>query len=368
MRNFVEFGAWAEKWLFDVALPFWWQRGADHREGGFYDGLSAEGAPQGIPDRLRVQTRQLYVYSQAGELGWGGPWLAATRHAAAALDLFRRPDGFYNSRLSTRGEEIDLYDQSFVLFALAHLYAAEDGSPRAHAAAEDLVGKLKDSFRCADGAYWDRLRGAGAARKSNPLMHLLEAALAWRNLGYKGVFAALVDELCDFALTTLMKARRIGEDFGPEWTETIGCRYEPGHQFEWCYLLHQAGAGSVAAWETLYQSAARDTGPNGVPFSTDADGRVTDARQRLWAQTERLRTVVHFSTLSPSPVLVKASDVEHSMHAVKRLVDHPVPGLWYEWQDEHGSVVPGPSPATSLYHIMTAFSPLIESARRINKE
>jgi mannose/cellobiose epimerase-like protein (N-acyl-D-glucosamine 2-epimerase family) len=363
MRDLVEFGAWAEKWLFDSALPLWWKHGADHFEGGYYDSLSPVAAPQGKPDRLRVQTRQLYVYSQAGKLGWSGPWLAATRHAAATLSLFLRPDGFYGSRLSSTGGAVDLYDQSFVVFALAHLYAAEGGSPRALSAAEALVEKLRKSFRCADGAYWDRFPTDGAARKSNPLMHLLEAALAWRDLGYKGAFAALADELSEFALAKLTQVGcRVGEDFDFDWKSTADCRYEPGHQFEWCYLLHKAGAGTAGVWDGLYQIGASDTGVHGVPFSTDVEGRVTEGRYRLWAQTERLRTAVYFYSRPASPVILTSSDVGCSVSVVQRLLEHSVPGLWHEWQDEQGNVIPSACPATSLYHIMTAFSTLIEAA------
>jgi mannose/cellobiose epimerase-like protein (N-acyl-D-glucosamine 2-epimerase family) len=362
MFDLVEFGAWAEKWLFESALPLWWEQGADHHEGGYYDSLSPAAAPQGKPDRLRVQTRQLYVYSQAGKLGWDGPWLAATRHAAASLDQFQRPDGFYSSRLSSSGEAIDLYDQSFVVFALAHLYAAEGGSPRALSTAEDLVERLRKSFRCADGAYWDRFPTDAGARKSNPLMHLLEAALAWRGLGCNGAFASLADELSEFALKKLTQAgRRIGEDFDFNWKATVDGRYEPGHQFEWCYLLHKAGAGTTDVWNALYQAGASDTGAHGVPFSTDAEGRVTDGRCRLWAQTERLRTAVYFYSLPASPLILRSSDVKLPVSVVQRLLEHPVPGLWHEWRDERGNVVPGPCPATSLYHITTALSTLIEA-------
>ncbi len=33
------------RWLFDRALPLWWEVGADRAGGGFYDSLDDEGRP-----------------------------------------------------------------------------------------------------------------------------------------------------------------------------------------------------------------------------------------------------------------------------------------------------------------------------------
>ncbi len=88
------------------------------RGGGFHEKLGQDGLPIGKPVRVRVQARQTYVYARAGALGWTGPQLAvghAPRPVFHAVAL-PRPDGLFRSTLDTTDENIDLYDQAFVLF------------------------------------------------------------------------------------------------------------------------------------------------------------------------------------------------------------------------------------------------------------
>ena len=58
--------AWARDWLFSAALPLWWEKGADHACGGWYDKLDQSANPLELPKRLRVQARQTFVYAEAG--------------------------------------------------------------------------------------------------------------------------------------------------------------------------------------------------------------------------------------------------------------------------------------------------------------
>ncbi|MBC7669373.1 MAG: AGE family epimerase/isomerase, partial [Gemmatimonadaceae bacterium] len=56
----------------------------------------------------RVQTRQIFVYAQAGALGWKGPW---RKIIAAALDRLRaayqRPDGATRASIGANWAPID---------------------------------------------------------------------------------------------------------------------------------------------------------------------------------------------------------------------------------------------------------------------
>ena len=58
------------EWARNDALPLWWRVGADHRNGGFFDSMTLDGAPTTVPKRARVQARQVYVYATAGKMGW----------------------------------------------------------------------------------------------------------------------------------------------------------------------------------------------------------------------------------------------------------------------------------------------------------
>src|SRR5262249_12840736 len=69
------------RWLFDTALPLWWQQGADHVRGGFHEAISLDGRPLPLPHRARVIARQAFSYCEAGRLGWHGHWREAPRQA-----------------------------------------------------------------------------------------------------------------------------------------------------------------------------------------------------------------------------------------------------------------------------------------------
>jgi hypothetical protein len=74
-------------------------------------------------------------------------------------------------------------------------------------------------------------------------------------------------------------------------------RLEPGHQFEWFWLVKQAGAlfegsgldESLTRAFSFAQQYGVDPQTGGVCASLDETGGIKDATQRIWAQTEYLR-------------------------------------------------------------------------------
>ena len=119
-------GAYAalRKWIFRDVLPFWSTAGRDRPGFGFVEHLDLAARPADVPyKRVRVQARQIFVFSCAHTLGWPGALEAAadghdflTRHA-------RRADGAWARLLGRDGDVLDpttdLYDLAFVVFALA---------------------------------------------------------------------------------------------------------------------------------------------------------------------------------------------------------------------------------------------------------
>jgi Na/Pi-cotransporter len=296
----------AKHWLFDAALPLWWERGADHEGGGFHEKIGQDGQAIGKPVRVRVQARQTYVYARAGALGWTGPWQAAVRHGLTfMLSRYARPDGLFRSTLDSADESIDLYDQAFVLFALAHAYEAE-GRPQALLdTAQTLLRQIAAALAHDGGGYYDGLPHQPIL-KSNPLMHLLEALLAWVATGAVGNFRAAALALCELATARLIHpgTGAVGELFTAGWAP-LGAPeerlYEPGHQFEWAYLLLQAESllgikarSQAIALENFGRSFGIDAARQVALFAVNEAGEPTDRRARLWAQTERLRTSLLF--------------------------------------------------------------------------
>jgi len=368
-------GRHAKHWLFDSALPLWWERGADHKGGGFHEKLGQDGQAIGKPVRVRVQARQTYVYARAGALGWTGPWQAAMRHGLSfMLSRYPRPDGLFRSTLDTHDESIDLYDQAFVLFALAHAYEAEGRPPELRDTAQILLRQIEATLALSEGGYYDGLPHQPVL-KSNPLMHLLEALLAWVATGVEGNFRAAAVALCGLATTRLIHPgnranRAIGELFTAGWAP-LGTPqerlYEPGHQFEWAYLLLQAegllgihARSEAIALENFGRSFGIDSERQVALFAVDEAGKPTDRRARLWAQTERLRTSLLFATGMGDAAACRAA-AAGSFSGLMRFLATDVPGLWHEWQREDGGFDLAPSPASSLYHLMTGLEGLLIS-------
>ena len=364
-------GRHARHWLFESALPLWWERGADHEGGGFHEKLGQDGKPIGKPVRVRVQARQTYVYARAGALGWSGPWQAAMRHGLSfMLSRYPRPDGLFRSTLDTSDESIDLYDQAFVLFALAHAYEAE-GRPRELLdTAQALLRQIEAALALSEGGYYDGLPRQPIL-KSNPLMHLLEALLAWAAMGVEGRFRAAALALCELATARLINPANgaIGELFTAGWAPLGAPQerlYEPGHQFEWAYLLLQAegllginARSEAIALEKFGRSFGIASERQVALFAVDEAGKPTDRRARLWAQTERLRTSLLFATQGLGDAASCRDAVAGSFSGLMRFLATDMPGLWHEWQREDGAFDMAPSPASSLYHLMTGLEGLL---------
>src|SRR5439155_23429205 len=118
MSDVASEAAALKRWLFDVALPLWWQHGADRVRGGFHEAISLDGRPLPLPHRARVIARQAFSYCEAGRLGWHGPWREAQRHALDYLrNHFIAADATVVSVVYLDGNvgdpTFDLYNQAF---------------------------------------------------------------------------------------------------------------------------------------------------------------------------------------------------------------------------------------------------------------
>lgn len=348
-------------WLRTAALPLWATVGRDADSGAFREALTLRGAVFDPYRRTRVQARQTFVFASAAAAGIPGPWLAAARGGAGFLHgQARRPDGLYASRVSLAGdpsEAASLYDHAFVLLALSALSRA--GDPEAEAEALDLFRRLHD-FRHATG-----FREAGEhPYQANAQMHLLEAALAWETAGAAPAWAALSDEIADLALTRLIDPvdGALREFFDAAWRPLTGDagRIEPGHQFEWAWLLTHWGRrrgddrGEAAA-RRLFQIGRSGFDPRRdvVVNALWDDLSIRDAAARLWPQTEHLKAAL---------LLGETDAALAAANGLASFLDTPARGVWCERMSPGGRFLAEPAPATSLYHLYVAVMELGEAA------
>jgi mannose-1-phosphate guanylyltransferase/mannose-6-phosphate isomerase len=363
--NLDEARAWYRRWLHTAALPLWWTVGADHDGGGFFECLDNDGEPVRGPRRARVQTRQAYCFAMAGRLGWSGPWREAVSHGLDYfLTRYRRADGLFCTLVGDDGAVLDpeakLYDQAFALLALAAGHGAGLASADFAGEAEHLRRALQP-LRHAAGGFREN---SHEPFQANALMHLLEASLAWASAGGDAGWAELADELVDLALRKMIDPRdgAIREVFDADWAPLSvadGQRLEPGHQFEWAWLLtlhgRLRGSGPAApAAQRLYEAGLRgvDARRKVVQNALSPAGGALDPTARLWPQTEFLRAALVFDPQQAS------GDALLAANALARYLETPVAGAWSDVMLANGAMARQPSPASSLYHIVGACAEL----------
>ncbi|HYC67374.1 AGE family epimerase/isomerase [Brevundimonas sp.] len=354
-----------DRWMRFNALPLWATVGVAP-DGGFHEAIDHGGTPVGDFRRARVQARQAYVYSVAGQAGWAGPW---RRLVKDGLDRFeatnRRADGLYRTRVSAEGETLDdtasLYDQAFALlaFAAAAQAGVETGlmTARAQALRQALAGLAHP------GGGWRE--DAGHPFQANAHMHLLEACLAWEALEPDGAWRAMADAIVDLARSAFIDREGgfLREFFEADWRPASGQRgalVEPGHQFEWGWLLTRWGRARSEDWSAgaarrLYEVGCKgvDAGRGVAIDELDDQLAVRSAKARLWPQTERLKAALILGVEAPP---------EHAVRALRGLQLYLEPtGLWRDKQQPDRSFVEEAAPASSLYHIAAAWVQLRES-------
>ncbi len=358
-----------QHWAFETALPFWFEAGPDRAAGGFHEQLDFAGkpAPCGFR-RLRVTARQVYVFSHAAVLGHTDGLAAAT----GALDLmweraWQGPDRGWARLLDDTNQVLDptadLYDCAFMLFAHGWHHRAT-GDARSLERADATLDFIEQRMGHGAGGFVNLLPVAPGPRLQNPHMHLVEALLAL-------VEATGADRYRDLAarLIALIRTRAIdratgtlGERFTDDWQlwpGADGAVREPGHQFEWVWILDKArqllDIDITADARILYGSAARlgiNRATGLVCNAIDPQGAVLDGGSRSWTNTERLKAEVVAGRLFG---LDTAAGIEASGRALlDRYLAAPVPGTWIDAFDADGQPVAKAVPASILYHLFLA--------------
>ena len=313
--SFLEGAARLSTWMRTRALPIWCTLGQNDN-GAFEEVLAQDGRRVVTTRRARVQARQIYAYGQAGLLGWTGPWRNTVERGLEYLDDgFVRADGLLRSALDVAGRPTDetatLYDQAFLMLALAVAHRAigrPDLEVRARAVRDLLL---------AERGHKGGLKETGPQPyQASPLMHVLEASMAWEETSSDAGWRDLSDSLVALARTRLIdgEAGIISELFDQDWTP-LGSRQdeliEPGHQLEWAGLLarhakvRQDNALGELAW-TLYRNGLDGFDPTKevIIDNRNMNDSVRSERARLWPQTEWLKASLIFLAASVIAIFV----------------------------------------------------------------
>ncbi|MFB9122591.1 N-acylglucosamine 2-epimerase [Paraburkholderia dipogonis] len=344
-----------------VVLPVWRGPGFNSAMNLPYEAVCADVGHLPMPvERYRAMAcaRQLFVFSQAGE--------AAHAHVLfeSLLHYFQdkqRGGWFYS--VDAQGTPLDttkdLYTHAFLVFACAE-YAARfdnrDALDLVHSTSALIETRFAAQHRLFNAALDANFSTVTGTPLQNPLMHLTEAWLAARDVTHDSAFDSALRKLADAIECTFVHA-------------PTGCiaelplgiddnRLEPGHQFEWFWLIRQAGelldgSGLADALTRAFEFAQQhgvDPVTGGVCASLDEAGRMKDATQRVWAQSEYLRALATRDDDAARDVLPRQ---------IERFRQRFLHGHgWFECKTAAGDVSRADMPSTTPYHLATAYAAL----------
>ncbi len=362
-------------WIFGQALPFWGAAGHDGAGRGACEHLRLDGVRADVPfKRMRVQARQIYVFSHAALLGWAEGERLARDGYGFITRQGQREDGSWARMLSRPGDVIDpaadLYDLAFVLFALAW-YARLTGLEEPLQRARRTVDFIRSSMRGPVAGYLNAVPAEPGPRQQNPHMHLLEAALALHDTAGGAAYMDLAGELAALFQEHLFDAKSgtLGEFFADDWSLAsgdAGTLVEPGHHYEWVWLLDRyarRSGGPLPAQAGRLYSFAREAGTDArtglVWDAVGRDGSVRSRASRLWPQAEALKAHVAMARqgLAESEAIVPVA-----RNIGMRFLQGCPSGAWVDQLDVEGKPAATKIPTSSFYHLFMAYAELADLA------
>lgn len=331
-------------WNADMALP--------------YEALDAEHRPLPVQRyRAMACARQLYLFSSRIEQP-GAAERAAALFRSLQKHFHDAEHGGWFYSIDAQGKPLDrrkdLYTHAFIVFACAH-YWGKVGEGLVEATLNAALEVVAEQFARDDGLYEASLgedwADLGSGPLQNPQMHLAEAFLQVLAVREDPTVQASLVQLCE-----ALQAHFIEPSHGLMLEKPRGAVdnwFEPGHQFEWFYLLDTSpllrGTALHASIERAFGFAEQyGVKDSAVLAMLDEHGKVTDATQRIWAQAEYLRALA-LRPDSDTQLLAQLAALEaRFLHE----------GGWHECRDGEGAVSRHDMPSTTPYHLATCLEGL----------
>ena len=357
-------------WLVEEALPLWSGAGFDCLHGAFVERLDFLGEPiMDAPRRVMVQARQIYVFSHAALLGWypAGRELA-TGAARKMIELYFEADGKPGWVFSVHPDgalhdgKRDFYAHAFALFGLAWAYKLSP-EPVFLKAALATLKVLDQHFAAPRGGYFTALPREKDRRDQNPHMHLIEAMLAWHEATGEARFLGRAGEIYAMMAARFFQpdSSILPEYFDEGWAPKPGVQgriCEPGHHYEWSWLL-RAYAARVGRVEEPIAPALKTFADR---FGYDAenlivdelldDGAVRKASRRCWPHTEAIKAEVATFEAGDADACARAARIISALR--KNFLGRPVAGGWIDHIGADGAPIVDFIPASTLYHVFLA--------------
>ena len=369
-----------ESAVFHSLLPAWFRDGLDLALGCTRERLDSKRQPvPDTPNRLVSQARVVFSYAESLSFL---PDARVEQFVPRGFEYMcsqfwdARTGGWKYSRGGgSAGSQTrrDLYAHAFVALACAAYFRATQ-DPRAIVWADNTLLYVSDNFRHGAGGFVtalseDRERIPGPLLQ-NPHMHLFEACCFLFEVTQRDSYLSFGVELIELLLERLIDVRTgtVTEYFDDNWRPAAdrGEVLEPGHHFEWVWLIHRwlriippAYRGHHA--ERLLGASDRmlgwalqhgiDRSYRGVYDEVARSGVVLKDTKRIWPVTEALKAV-RFASVGGSTVGgLEATYDDLEGLAVGTYIDAAA-GSWSEVLSRDRHPAAEFMPATTLYHLV----------------
>ena len=348
-------------------LEQWRERAWDPAVGLFEERLTRRLEPiPGLDRRAMVAFRQLHLYSRASRWQPAFACVADELFVRTAELFWDRRHGGWCTAADPHGRTVtdrrkQLYTHAFALLGLAEYHRLR-GAGAARALAEETFALLTRNGDPSTGfpehvnEDWSPRAGR---REQNPHMHLMEGCLALRAAGILTEdAAALARGLADLAERLHHRDGSIREyhHFGFSRPHAVhGAVIEPGHQFEWAWLLTTL---DQAEGTQRFRSLARrlyddglhlgwDRTNGGVYDEVHCDGAVLRSTKRLWPLTELIKAARTMGDGESAGPGTSAQDRFLDEHYL-------LPGIggWHERLSSGLLPIAPYLPTSSLYHLV----------------
>lgn len=367
-------------------LSNWNEWFVDYSSGGFHERLDVNTKPIHLGyKRLVTQCRQIYVNAYAHLLTKEDDLLAVARHGFSYITNYYKADyGWYFSigdNNTPYDKTRDLYAHAFVILCLSKYYQATNDTT-ALILAKDTLNLIKRFFYAPSGGYYEALDDAlnpiPKMRRQNPHMHLLEACMSMYEVSLDIEYLSVADYIITLFKQYFFDVKKqiLGEFYTDELLpdNEYGHIIEPGHHFEWVWLLHKRLTLSpvnkdhkycVLSLRALFNLASIhgvDHVLGGVFNEIGKNLNVINSDKRIWALTESIRAhsilAIYYEDNKQIDMAVKLLDIFNSFYLQKS-------GRWTEVCKQDYSAKIDYMPGTTTYHI---FINIIETYYMFAKE
>lgn len=321
--------------------------------------------------RLLTQCRQLYTLSHASKLGYVSGYDAQIQALFNAIvELYFVEGRWIFSRdddMAILDTQTDAYALAFVLLSFSHYYLLTKDL-RALEYIELTDQFLDQQMRHPNGGYYEAYPlNEQSIRRQNPHMHLLEGFVAAYHATHDEKYAARITDICQLAeqffvepsTNTLREFFQSDLSLDPE----TGHLVEPGHHFEWVWLLHQTYAitgreQDLALAKQLWQVATEHGMADNGGIVNSIDGNtfaVVDGDKRIWPITEYLKAccVAEQTDAERQERLTNALEFLEKHYFIDR-------GRWIEYLDANNQSKGFPLPGTTGYHIFLGLAEVLK--------